>query len=69
MSLPTSATQESLRRLNFLVDVLDPNRKIDNNYFSYTAASRDGKTFTGILANETAKSIIVSQIVSASVIR
>ena len=30
-----------------LVDVLDPNRKVDNNYFSYTAITKDGTHLYG----------------------
>lgn len=44
-----------------LTDILDPNRAIDNNYFSYTVATLDGKILTGIIATETASSITLRQ--------
>jgi putative membrane-bound dehydrogenase-like protein len=44
-----------------LVDVLDPNRKVDNNFFSYTVVTKDGKVYTGILATETATSVTLRQ--------
>jgi putative membrane-bound dehydrogenase-like protein len=44
-----------------LVDILDPNRKVDNNYFSYTAVTKEGKVFTGILATETTTSVTLRQ--------
>jgi putative membrane-bound dehydrogenase-like protein len=44
-----------------LVDILDPNRKVDNNFFSYTATTKDGRNYTGILATETATSVMLRQ--------
>jgi putative heme-binding domain-containing protein len=44
-----------------LVDILDPNRKVDNNFFSYTAITKDGRIYTGILATETAASVTFRQ--------
>jgi putative heme-binding domain-containing protein len=40
-----------------LVDILNPNQAIDSNYISYTVATKNGKTFTGIIAAETASSL------------
>jgi putative membrane-bound dehydrogenase-like protein len=44
-----------------LVDILQPNRAIDNNYLSYTVQQTDGTVLTGILAAETATSITLRQ--------
>jgi putative membrane-bound dehydrogenase-like protein len=40
-----------------LLDVLDPNAAIDNNYINYTVTTRSGKTLTGIIVAETASSV------------
>ncbi len=44
-----------------LVSILDPNRAVDNNYFSYTVVTLDGQIYTGIIANETASSVTLKQ--------
>jgi putative heme-binding domain-containing protein len=44
-----------------LVSILDPNRAIDNNYFSYTVVDRDGIVHTGVIASETATSVTLRQ--------
>jgi putative heme-binding domain-containing protein len=44
-----------------LVSILDPNRAIDNNYFSYTVVDRDGLVQTGVIASETATSVTLRQ--------
>ena len=49
-------TQEQL-----LVDILDPNRAVDNNYFSYTLIETSGKVSTGIISSETSSSITLKQ--------
>lgn len=40
-----------------LTNILDPNRAVDANFFSYTLITRQGKIFTGLVKNETASSI------------
>jgi putative heme-binding domain-containing protein len=45
----------------YLTDILLPNRAIDANYFSYTAATVDGLTHTGVLSAETSTSITLKQ--------
>lgn len=42
-----------------LTSVLDPNRAIDNNYFRFVVLTSDGKTFDGLIAEETADKIII----------
>ncbi|MGD9719788.1 MAG: PVC-type heme-binding CxxCH protein [Pirellulales bacterium] len=44
-----------------LVDILNPNQAIDNNYISYTVALVDGVVHTGIIGTETAASITLRQ--------
>jgi putative membrane-bound dehydrogenase-like protein len=40
-----------------LTEILDPNRNVDSRYVEYVAATNAGRTFTGLLASETATSI------------
>jgi len=44
-----------------LTDILQPNRAIDSNYYSYTATTVDGRVHTGVLAAETSTSITLKQ--------
>ncbi|HUG93206.1 MAG TPA: PVC-type heme-binding CxxCH protein [Planctomycetaceae bacterium] len=44
-----------------LADILDPNRAVDSNYFSYTVVTAEGATHTGIIAAETATSVTLRQ--------
>ncbi|MCG6154735.1 PVC-type heme-binding CxxCH protein [Rubinisphaera margarita] len=58
---PDISDTRTKRPDELLVSILDPNRAIDNNYFSYTAVTIDGKIATGILAEETPHSITLKQ--------
>jgi putative heme-binding domain-containing protein len=40
-----------------LLDILNPNQAIDNNYVNYVITTKSGKVLTGIIAVETASSI------------
>jgi putative heme-binding domain-containing protein len=44
-----------------LADIVDPNRAVDSNYFSYTVVTTDGLTHSGVIAAETATSITLRQ--------
>lgn len=44
-----------------LVDILDPNRAIDNHYVTYTVMRTDGQVLTGIIGAETASSLTLRQ--------
>ncbi|MCI0335882.1 MAG: c-type cytochrome [Planctomycetes bacterium] len=44
-----------------LTDIIQPNRAIDSNYFSYTVTTTDGLTYTGILTAETSTSVTLKQ--------
>jgi putative membrane-bound dehydrogenase-like protein len=43
--------------LYLLTEILDPNRNVDTRYLGYVAVTRSGRTFTGLLAGESATSI------------
>jgi putative heme-binding domain-containing protein len=43
--------------LYLLTEVLDPNRNVDTRYLAYVAVTRSGRSFTGLLASESATSI------------
>lgn len=58
---PDIADSRSKKPEQLLVSILDPNRAIDNNYFSYTVVTSEGKILTGIVASETASSITLRQ--------
>jgi putative heme-binding domain-containing protein len=45
----------------YLTDILQPNRAVDANYFSYTALTVDGLAITGILAAETSTSVTLKE--------
>ena len=48
-------------REQILLSILDPNRAIDNNYFSYTVLEHSGAVHTGVIAAETATSVTLRQ--------
>jgi putative heme-binding domain-containing protein len=40
-----------------LIEILAPNKNVDTRYIEYVALTKNGRTFTGILASESATSI------------
>jgi putative heme-binding domain-containing protein len=58
---PDIGDSRTMTPAQILVDILDPNRKVDNNFFSYTVINKDGKVYTGILATETTTSVTLRQ--------
>ena len=40
-----------------LVDILDPSREVDPRYINYMVNTKAGRSFTGIIAAETAASV------------
>ncbi|MBW3543549.1 MAG: c-type cytochrome, partial [Planctomycetes bacterium] len=58
---PDIADSRTRQPEQLLVDILDPNRAIDSNYFSYTVVTTEGLTHTGIVATETATSVTLRQ--------
>jgi len=51
-----------------LVNILDPNREVPPNYFSYTVDTRDGDSYAGPIVNETATSVTVRQPLGAETV-
>jgi putative heme-binding domain-containing protein len=47
--------------LQLLTDIIEPNRAVDSNYFSYTAVTTDGHIHNGVLAAETSTSVTLKQ--------
>jgi putative heme-binding domain-containing protein len=47
--------------LQLLTDILQPNRAIDSNFFSFTLVTKDGRTHTGVLGAETSTSVTLRQ--------
>jgi putative membrane-bound dehydrogenase-like protein len=45
-----------------LQEILDPNRNVDSRYVSYVAVTKAGRSFTGLLASETAGSITLKAV-------
>ncbi|MEZ6065647.1 MAG: c-type cytochrome [Planctomycetaceae bacterium] len=58
---PDISDSRTKTRDYLLTAILDPNRAIDNNYFSYTVVDVAGVTHSGILTSETATSITLKQ--------
>jgi putative heme-binding domain-containing protein len=54
---PDLAPLANKTRLYLLTEILDPNRNIDSRYVEYLAVTKAGRTFTGLLASESAASI------------
>ena len=44
-----------------LTAILDPNRAVDNNFFSYTVVTESGRVLTGILVAETPSTVTLRQ--------
>src|SRR6187549_3547940 len=44
-----------------LTNILDPNREVAPNYFSYTLETKQGDSHVGLIVNETAGSVTVRQ--------
>lgn len=58
---PDIADSRSKTPEYLLLHILDPNRAVDSNYFSYTAVTDEGRVVTGIVASETAASVTLKQ--------
>jgi putative membrane-bound dehydrogenase-like protein len=50
-----------------LVDIIQPSRSIDANFFSYTAITTSGQVHTGVLAGETSTTVTLKQAEGKSV--
>lgn len=58
---PSMATVESSTREEILTHLLDPNRTVDARYRLYLVETKDGKSVTGIIQNETQTSVTIRQ--------
>jgi len=58
---PDLAALTDLSADALLTAILDPNREVDARYVAYDAATDDGRTFSGLIAAETASSITLKR--------
>ena len=58
---PDISDSRTKTREQLVVDILEPNRAIDNNFVAYTVETTEGTTLTGIITAETANSITLRQ--------
>jgi putative heme-binding domain-containing protein len=58
---PDIADSRTQQPSQLLTSIVDPNRAVDNNYFSYTVIMNDGKIHTGIIGSETSSSLTLRQ--------
>lgn len=58
---PDISDSRTKQPAQYLVDILDPNRAIDANYFATTAVRADGRIVSGIVAAEAAGSVTLRQ--------
>ncbi|HEV3339498.1 MAG TPA: PVC-type heme-binding CxxCH protein [Pirellulales bacterium] len=58
---PSIADSRTKTQEQLLLDILEPNRAIDNNYVSYSVTTADGQSLVGVIAAETASSITLKQ--------
>jgi putative membrane-bound dehydrogenase-like protein len=54
---PSLATLQNRGAEAILLNVLDPNREVNPQYVNYVVETKDGRTFTGMVAAETATSV------------
>jgi putative membrane-bound dehydrogenase-like protein len=54
---PDLATVKNAGKEKLLTNILDPNREVNANYFSYLVETKDGESLTGIIVNESANSV------------
>ena len=48
-------------RQQLMLSILDPNRAVDSNYFSYSLVTNSGKVHTGLVASETPSAVLLRQ--------
>jgi putative heme-binding domain-containing protein len=58
---PNLATLQTRGADTILLNVLDPNREVNPQYVNYLVTTRDGRTFTGMIAAETATSVTLKR--------
>ncbi len=63
---PDLATVSNRTPEDLLVHILDPNREVAPNYVNYNVALSDGRTASGIIAEETATTVVLKRAEGAS---
>ena len=58
---PDIADSRTRKPAQLLLSILDPNRAVDSNYFSYTVVTTAGKVLTGVISAETASSVTLRE--------
>jgi putative membrane-bound dehydrogenase-like protein len=58
---PNLATITGRTAEDLLIHILDPNREVAPAYFNYTAALADGRVLSGLIADESANSVILKR--------
>jgi len=58
---PDLETVKTTGREKLLINIVDPNREVLANYIAYVIETKDGESLMGLVANETAASVIVRQ--------
>jgi putative heme-binding domain-containing protein len=58
---PDLVTVKTAGREKVLINILDPNREVAANYFTYLVETKNGESILGILARETGGSVILRQ--------
>jgi putative heme-binding domain-containing protein len=63
---PDLATVSSRPSEDLLVHILDPNREVAPNYINYNVATTDGRVVSGMIAEETAGTVVLKRAEGAS---
>jgi putative heme-binding domain-containing protein len=63
---PDLATVSSRTSDDLLVHILDPNREVAPNYINYNLATTDGRVVSGMIAEETAGTVLLKRAEGAS---
>lgn len=58
---PDLVTMKTMGKETLLANIIDPNREVAPRYLSFTAETRDGEEWTGIIVTETDNSITLAQ--------
>jgi putative heme-binding domain-containing protein len=56
---PDLASRKDKSSASLLVAVLDPNRSVEPKYVAYVAVTDSGRTYTGVLADESANGLVL----------
>jgi putative membrane-bound dehydrogenase-like protein len=58
---PDLVTVKNSGKEKMLVNILDPNREVRPDYISYVLETKDGESYIGLVANETATTVTIRQ--------